>query len=114
MSHNAIIAQADKGKTVVIIYQQDYNNKVHNFLKENYIKQPHKTPVNNDTKTIRETLKQCNLIFNNQIKYLTQKNPTPPKLNARIKIHKPNNPIRPVVNNINAPTYKIAKKLMIF
>jgi len=43
-----------------------------------------------------------------------QKNPTPPKLNARIKIHKPNNPIRPVVNNINAPTYKIAKKLMIF
>jgi len=33
------------------------------------------------------------------------------KLNTRIKIHKPNNPIRPVVNSINAPTYKIAKKL---
>ena len=49
MSHNAIIAQADKGKTVVIIYQQDYNNKVHNILRENDIKQTHKNPVNKDT-----------------------------------------------------------------
>jgi phosphodiesterase/alkaline phosphatase D-like protein len=107
LSHNAIIAQADKR-----IYQEDYNSKVHNFLIENDIKQTHKTPINKGTKTIRETLKQRSLIFNkNKIKFLTQKNPTPPKLNARIKIHKPNNPIRPVVNNITAPTYKIAKKL---
>jgi hypothetical protein len=35
----------------------------------------------------------------------------PPKLNARIKIHKPDNPVRPAINNKNAPTYKIAKKL---
>jgi hypothetical protein len=32
-------------------------------------------------------------------------------LNAHIKIHKYNEPIRPVVNNTNAPTYKIAKHL---
>ena len=38
MSNNTIIAQADKGKTVVIIYQQDYINKVQNFLTENDIK----------------------------------------------------------------------------
>ena len=36
----------------------------------------------------------------------------PPSLNAQIKIHKPNNPIRPVVNNRNAPSYKIAKFLV--
>jgi hypothetical protein len=94
MSHNAIITQADKGKTMFTIYQKDYNSKVHNFLKQNDIKQTHKNPINKDTKTVQETLKQCNLILNsNQIKYLIQKNPTPPKLNARIKIHKPNNPI---------------------
>jgi len=40
-----------------------------------------------------------------------QKNPEPPKLNARIKIHKTNIPIRPVVNNTKAPAYRIAKKL---
>jgi hypothetical protein len=38
------------------------------------------------------------------------KYPAPPRLNARLKIHKSNNPIRPVVDNKNAPTYKIAKK----
>ena len=39
------------------------------------------------------------------------KNPTPPTVNALLKLHKPNVPIRPVVNNKNAPCYKIAKKL---
>jgi len=67
--------------------------------------------MNKDCKIIWETLQKSNLIFTkNQIRHLIQKNPTPPKLNAHLKIHKPNNPIRPVVNNRNAPTYKIAKK----
>jgi hypothetical protein len=30
----------------------------------------------------------------------------------QIKIHKPGNPIRPVVNNINAPAYKIYKYIV--
>ena len=35
----------------------------------------------------------------------------PPTLNAQLKLHIPGAPIRPVVNNRNAPSYKIAKKL---
>ena len=35
--------------------------------------------------------------------------PQPPTMNAQIKIHKENEPIRPVINNIQAPSYKIAK-----
>ena len=41
---NAMIAQADKGKTTVIMYTQDYTDKVHAFLSENNFhtpKQPH-------------------------------------------------------------------------
>jgi len=41
-----------------------------------------------------------------------QKKPLPPSLNTQIKIHKPNNPIRPVVNNRNATSYEIAKFLV--
>jgi hypothetical protein len=37
--------------------------------------------------------------------------PQSPTMNALIKIHKENEPIRPVVNNIQAPSYKIAKFL---
>jgi hypothetical protein len=37
--------------------------------------------------------------------------PTAPQLQIRLKTHKENYPIRPVVNNINAPTYKLASFL---
>jgi hypothetical protein len=36
-------------------------------------------------------------------------NPQAPKLKAKIKIHKQSAPIRPVINNIYAPTHKVAK-----
>jgi len=35
--------------------------------------------------------------------------PVAPKLNTYIKTHKENEPIRPVVNNIQAPSYKTSK-----
>jgi hypothetical protein len=41
-----------------------------------------------------------------------QKKPQPPTLKARLKLHKPGNPIRPVINNMNTPSYKIAKHLI--
>jgi hypothetical protein len=37
--------------------------------------------------------------------------PTAPKLNAYIKTHKQDEPIQPVINSIQAPTYKLAKFL---
>jgi hypothetical protein len=37
--------------------------------------------------------------------------PQAPNLNTRIKIHKPNTPIRPVINNTNAPTHKLAQHI---
>ena len=57
-------------------------------------------------------MQQCKLITNKGThKYLTNIQPCAPKLNALIKTHKENMPIRPVVNNTQAPSYKIAKLL---
>ena len=44
-------------------------------------------------------------------KYLLQISPTLPQLKAQLKIHKEDLPMRPVVNHINSPAYKIAKFL---
>jgi len=69
-------------------------------------------PTHKDHKTIHKTLIKCDKIIDKKlIKYLTQKNPSPPTLNALLKLHKPNTPIRPMVNNRMAPAYKAAKKL---
>jgi len=51
------------------------------------------------------------IISKKQAKFLTQNKPQAPKLKAQIKLHKQGNPIRPVVNNINAPAHKLAKFL---
>jgi hypothetical protein len=101
-----------KGKTTVTIYTNDYYNKVHTFLAENNFHTVPKDPTIKDHKTIQKTLQQCDKIIDKkQIKYLIQKNPTPPTLNALIKLHKPGIPIRPVINNTNAPAHRAAKRL---
>jgi hypothetical protein len=70
-TNNAIIAQEDKGKTLVIIYQQDYNEKLYNFINESNIQQIPRNPIYKDTRTIGDTIQQCNLIFHkNQINTL--------------------------------------------
>jgi hypothetical protein len=42
--NNAMITQADKGKTLVIIYTHDYHNKLHTFLLTTISRQSQKTP----------------------------------------------------------------------
>jgi len=54
---------------------------------------------------------QCHLIIDKRkIKYITQKKPAPPVLKAQLKLHK-GIPIKPVINNRTAPTYKLAKHM---
>jgi hypothetical protein len=83
---------------------------VHNFLKENF--HTLKNQTNRDHKQLLKTLQQSNIIIDKKIiKYLKQNKPQPPILKALIKLHELGNPIRPVINNINATAYKTAKHL---
>ena len=110
---NAMIAGADKGKTIVITNTEEYTEKVHNILKENNFHTLQNDPTKKHHRHLQEILQKSNLVFDKkQIKYLTQKKPQAPTLKAQIKLYKPGNPIRPVINNINAPLYKIAKHLI--
>jgi len=110
--NSAMITQADKGKTLVITYKQDYHNKVHKFLTDNKFQAIPRNPTDKYQKQITQTIKQRNLIFSKeQTKHLMQRNPKPPTLKAQLKLHKAGNLIRPVINNRNAPSYKAAKRL---
>ena len=86
-------------------------SSVHTFLSEHNFHTLTHNPIQKDQKAIYKALQQCEIIDKKHIKYFTQKTPSPPTLNALIKLHKPNTPIRPVVNNRTAPAYKAAKKL---
>ena len=74
-----MITQADKRKTTVIIYKQDYHNKVHTYFLENNFQPLPKNQTKKDQTRITKTLQQCNpIIHKKQIKHLIQKNPSPP------------------------------------
>jgi formylmethanofuran dehydrogenase subunit E len=80
---NTMIAKADKGKTTVIIYTQDYKDKVRSFLAENNFQPITTNPTTKDHKAIQKALEHYDSIIEKKtIKYLTQKCPTHPTLNA--------------------------------
>jgi hypothetical protein len=85
---------------------------VEDFIKENQIIGLSKDPTDTYQKQIQQAIQKCStLIDKHKQKYMINIKPEAPKLNVHIKTHKENEPIRPVVNNINAPAYKIAKYL---
>ena len=107
---NAIFTQADKGRTLVILTQDAYTDKVHTFLTNNKFPTMHKDPTTKYHNLLKKTLQECNILIDkHKIKYLIQKKLTPPTSKPRIKLHKQDNPIGPVINNMNAPFYKVAK-----
>jgi hypothetical protein len=61
-------------------------------------------------KQIEQATCNCaNLIDKQNTKHLLQMKPSLQILRAKLKIHKESIPIRPGVNNINAPSYKLAE-----
>lgn len=112
MQHNLMIAKADKGRTIVIIDKDLYKWKVTDFVQENHYEQLHKDPTESYHKQTQKAIQDSNALIDKQRrKYPAQIKPQAPKLNAQIKIHRDNAPVRPVVKNIHAPTYKLAKFL---
>jgi len=110
--NNLTITKADKGRTVVIIHKDVIKQKIVYFIQKNQIIQLSKNP----TESLQNQIQQKIHIFytvidKNQQKHLIQIKPMAPKLNAVIKTHKEDKNIRPVINNIQAPSYKLAKYL---
>jgi hypothetical protein len=102
--------EADKGKIRVIIERETLNHKIQTFLRENQYTEITTDPTQKYTKLIKKIISNSDKIRDNKkINALVPSKPTAPKLQARIKVHKDDYPIRPVVNNINSPTHDTTK-----
>jgi hypothetical protein len=111
--NNLNIPQEDKGKILIIIDKKELNQKIHNFLKENGFEEL-KNPTEEFQKQLQRVLSESNNIINiNIIKQhktiRTNQTKSPITQRKNKNPHKENNPIRPVVNSIRTPSYKIAK-----
>lgn len=105
--NEAILTKADKSNTTVVINKNDYDNKVKDFISSNDFEILNLDPTTEFTKTTNEAINKCKSIpkvIKNQIKMIKPQSPT---LRGQPKIHKEEIPIRPIVNFMSAPTYKL-------
>ncbi|XP_013388913.1 uncharacterized protein LOC106157722 [Lingula anatina] len=110
-----IIIPADKGKAVVTMDRNEYEEKCNNLLKdETTYKQLAKDPTQKLKARLINKLK--NIRKENRIDDATYQKIYPtaevtPRFYATPKIHKKDNPVRPIVSGINSITYELAKHL---
>ena len=108
----AMIARADKGNSLVILPIQQYDTKVQDITQANKFHTTTKDPTKNFQSEVRNSIKNSKtLIPQDAIWKYKNMNPSAPTIKGLIKIHKPERPIRPVVNWKNAPAYKLARLL---
>ena len=111
-SNNAVIVKADKGNTLVIEFQNSYYNKIQTFIDNNDFTELGKDPTKKFQKQIRTSINTCQQIINRNTKWnYFNLNPAPLNIRGLIKIHKNNNPIRPIINWAITPAYKLARKI---
>jgi len=108
-NNDLALVNVDKSKAMVIIDKNKLKEKINNFIKENHINMLNKDPTEVYQKQIHQAIQKCNTLTDKQThRYLLNIKPMAPKLNVYLK-HKDNLPIRPVINNIQAPSYKTAR-----
>ena len=91
------------------MHKHELNTKVEKFFNENNITKIHKDPTLKFQKQFNKLIKKTKQIIQPEsTKHLKQIKSNPPKLNALPKIRKPKIPIRPLTNNTQAPSHKIA------
>ena len=109
---NIIITNADKGGAVVIMNTDDYINEVNGQLSdEDSYKQLPNDPTLQSHEMVYNTIERFqkeNLLLKKTAKGLKIFNSKTPIFYIKPKIHKENNPRRPVINPINCQTSEIS------
>lgn len=109
------ILRPDKSNKTVIMNTTDYEQKMYDIINDSntYKKlryDPTKSYQNKNNNLIKKLVEQ-NILSESEGKALVIHNAVSPKIYGLPKLHKPNNPLRPIVSCINSPYYKLSKYL---
>jgi hypothetical protein len=104
------ILPADKGNATVILNTTDYKLKIASLLGDSAYKKLDKDPTDSIERKTIKLLKKSSLPEDLR-KQLQPSGSRAPRLYGLPKIHKEGVPLRPIVSNIGAPTYQLAKQL---
>jgi hypothetical protein len=111
-NNGATLTTADKGNTIVILPTTQYQDKIQDFITKNNFCISNMNPTKSYQKQIRKVINNSTKLINTNSKWkYINLNPSAPTIRSLVKLHKTDQPIRPVVNWRNAPAYKLAKLL---
>jgi hypothetical protein len=111
--NKAMISKADKGNSIVIMYQDDYNRKIHEFISNNNLQTSDTDITKKLPREVRNTINEFQHLIPkiDRWKYVNL-NPMAPTIRGLMKVHKEGTPVRPIINWKNAPAYNLAKMLV--
>ena len=117
-SKDLLITKADKGNATVIIKKSAYYEKMTMlFNDEKYYEKIKKNPfatLERKTRLYINKLNEMNFLMNDTIISRVAQKCNVSKGYSLIKIHKVNNPVRPIISATNSPTYNLSKILSKF
>jgi hypothetical protein len=61
-NNEALVTKTDKGNSLVILYQKDYNTKVQNFIDTNHFQKEATDPTNKFQTEVRKNINLCTLV----------------------------------------------------
>ena len=113
-----LISKADKGNATVIINKSAYLEKISTLINnEKYYEKIKRNPLSaleRKTRLHINKLNDMNFLMNGTIIPRVAQKCNFSKGYCLIKIHKANNPVRPIISALNSPTYNISKILSKF
>jgi len=108
----AMITKADKDKSIIILYVDDYNRKIDTFISNNSFTQS-TNDITIKLRVSRTAINEwCDIIPKDEKWKYINLNPEAPSIRGLVKIHKEDSPIGPIISWKNAPAYKLAKVLV--
>jgi hypothetical protein len=112
LKNKALITKADKGSSLIIVYRNDYEQKVLDFIANSGAEKVNTNITTKFQKDHRSTINSYKSLIDTEKKgRLINLNPETSPLRGLINIHKEGTPIRPVVNFRNAPSHRLARML---
>jgi hypothetical protein len=110
--NDAMITTADKGNSIVILPTPQYNSEIQDFIDKNKFQSSTKNPTTLFQNQIRRTINHCTTLIPRDSKWkYVNLNTSAPTIKGLIKLHKPDQPLCPVVNWRNTPPYKLSQLL---
>ncbi|XP_055522514.1 uncharacterized protein LOC129716705 [Wyeomyia smithii] len=108
-----LVLSSDKGNRTVIMYAKEYHEKIRALVDDqatyrNVPRDPTEK-IQRKNNNFVTTLLNLKLIDSKTAKWLKTYNAVCPRIYGQPKAHKTNLPLRPVVPNYSAPTYKLCK-----